>query len=65
LFGAAADAIRSTAVIGLNRRGLRGVLVLGSRDPQRFRPDMGTVYLARLGDLLMAGVARHLTTALV
>ena len=63
LFGAQGGEIRSTAVIGLERRGLRGVLVFGSRDPQRFRADMGTVYLSRIGELLMAGIARHLTTA--
>ena len=63
LFGAQAANIRSTAVIGLTRHALRGVLVLASRDPQRFRTDMGTVYLVRLGELLMAGVARHLVTA--
>jgi hypothetical protein len=63
LFGAQAAGIRSTAVIGLGRRGLRGVLVLASHDPQRFRPDMGTVYLARVGDLLMSALARHLVVA--
>jgi len=63
LFGAQAGNIRSTAVIGLTRHALRGVLVLASRDPQRFRADMGTVYLVRLGELLMAGVARHLVVA--
>ena len=63
LFGAQAANIRSTAVIGLTRHALRGVLVLASRDPLRFRADMGTVYLVRLGELLMAGVARHLVTA--
>jgi len=63
LFHAQATGICSTAVIGLDRRGLRGVLVLGSQDPQRFRPDMGTVYLARIGDLLMSALARHLVTA--
>ncbi|HWR88513.1 MAG TPA: DUF484 family protein [Acidiferrobacterales bacterium] len=63
LFGAQAGNIRSTAVIGLTRHTLRGVLVLASRDPQRFRADMGTVYLVRLGELLMAGVARHMVTA--
>ena len=62
LYGAPGGEIHSTAVIALIRHGLHGVLVLGSRDPQRFRSDMGTVYLARLGDLLMAGIARHLTT---
>jgi uncharacterized protein YigA (DUF484 family) len=63
LFGKAAAGINSTAVIGLTRHALRGVLVLASGDPQRFRADMGTVYLVRLGELLMAGVARHLVTA--
>jgi len=63
LFGAQAGNIRSTAVVGLTRHALRGVLVLASRDPQRFRADMGTVYLVRLGELLMAGVARHLVVA--
>jgi uncharacterized protein len=63
LFGAQAGNIRSTAVVGLTRHALRGVLVLASRDPQRFRADMGTVYLVRLGELLMAGVARHLVTS--
>ena len=63
LFGAQAGNIHSTSVVGLTRHALRGVLVLASRDPQRFRADMGTVYLVRLGELLMAGVARHLVTA--
>jgi hypothetical protein len=63
LFGEPAAAIRSTAVIALERRGLRGVLVLASNDPQRFRADMGTLYLARLGDLLIATIARHLIVA--
>lgn len=63
LFGAQAGSIHSTAVIGLTRHALRGMLVLASRDPHRFRADMGTVYLMRLGELLIAGVARHLVTA--
>lgn len=63
LFGDAGHELRSLAIIALTRRGLRGVLVLGSREPQRFRADMGTVYLARLGELLMATLTRHLVTA--
>ncbi len=63
LFGEQAGNIRSTAVIGLTRHALRGVLVLASRDPQRFRADMGSVYLVRLGELLMAGVARRLVVS--
>ncbi len=63
LFGAGAGEIASTALVPLGRRGLNGVLALGSRERDRFRPDMGTVYLQRLGDLLLRGVARHLVTA--
>jgi len=63
LFGDTGDEIHSLAIISLMRRGLQGVLVLGSRESQRFRADMGTVYLTRLGDLLMAALARHLVMA--
>lgn len=63
LFGESAANIHSTAIIGLTRHALRGVLVLASHDAQRFRPDMGSVYLVRLGELLMASVARHLVVA--
>lgn len=63
LFGAAGHELRSLAIISLRRRGLHGALVLGSREPQRFRADMGTVYLGRLGELLMAALTRHLVTA--
>jgi uncharacterized protein YigA (DUF484 family) len=35
-----------------------GVLVLASEDPQRFYPQMGTLYLQRLGELLTAALLR-------
>jgi hypothetical protein len=63
LFGEAGHEIRSIAALPLTRRGLHGVLVLGSREGQRFRADMGTVYLVRLGELLMAALTRYLVTA--
>lgn len=63
LFGDAGHEIHSIAAISLMRRGLHGGLVLGSRETQRFRADMGTVYLARIGDLLMAALTRHLVSA--
>lgn len=40
--------------------GLLGLLALGSPDPRRFTPDMGTLYLVRLGELLSAAMQRHL-----
>lgn len=63
LFGEDGAEIRSMAALMLARRGLHGVLVFGSRETQRFRADMGTVYLVRLGELLMAALAHHLVVA--
>ncbi|MFQ6021722.1 MAG: DUF484 family protein [Acidiferrobacterales bacterium] len=60
LFGTGAKQIKSTAMIALGGEIPRGVLCLGSRDPHRFHPEMGTLYLVRLGELLMRGVARYL-----
>jgi uncharacterized protein len=35
-----------------------GLLALGSADPQRFRSDMGTAYLGRIGQLAGAALSR-------
>ncbi|NOS98936.1 MAG: DUF484 family protein [Methylotenera sp.] len=37
-----------------------GVLVLGSKDSQRFKKDMGTMYLERAGDLISTALAAYL-----
>ncbi len=37
-----------------------GMLVLGSPDPTRYTADMGTEFLARIGDIASAGMARLL-----
>lgn len=63
LFGTSASRIRSIAIIELAHRGLRGALVLGSEDAKRFRADIGTQYLARLGALFRVGIVRHLSAA--
>lgn len=63
LFGDHAGAIGSCAVVALGSRGasgLRGLLGLGSNDPHRFHSDMASHYLTKLGDLLMASLARYL-----
>jgi len=60
LFNTQAHQIRSTAMVTLSGPDMRGIMCLGSADPLRFHPHMGTVYLARLGELLMAGIARLL-----
>jgi uncharacterized protein YigA (DUF484 family) len=58
LFGEGHRAIRSSALIPLGAQPARGVLALGSHDPHRFHAGMGTVYLTRLGELLMSALAR-------
>ena len=40
-----------------------GMLVLGSPDPTRYSADMGTDFLARVGDIASAGLARLLGPA--
>lgn len=57
LFGAAAGEVASQALIPLRHAGLRGVLAIGSRDPQRFRPGMGAVFLSQLGEIIAARLA--------
>jgi len=54
LFAAAADGIRSAALIPLHGPHQSGLLAIGSRDPEHFRADMGTDHLNRLGELVSA-----------
>lgn len=58
LFGEGHREIRSSALIPLGERPARGVLALGSHDPHRFHTGMGTVYLTRLGELLISALVR-------
>jgi len=60
-FGEAAAQLRSFACIPL-RDGMAyvGMLVLASEDPKRFYPEMGTLYLQRLGELASAALLRYM-----
>ncbi len=60
LFSGRASEIKSSALIPLGEKNPRGVLGLGTQDPFRFHPGMGTVYLTRLGEMLTHGLVRHL-----
>ncbi len=60
LFGEASAHLRSFSYLPLRDGETFGVLALASEDPQRFYPEMGTLYLKRLGDLVGAAIARHL-----
>ena len=60
LFGEAAAHLRSFSYMPLRDSETFGLLALASEDAQRFYPEMGTLYLKRLGELVSAAVARHL-----
>ena len=52
--------LRSYVAIPLKNHQVVGVLLLASEDAQRFYPQMGTLYLQRLGELIAAGLQRLL-----
>ena len=59
-FGEAAEHVRSIALVPLGDATVFGLLALGSEDPQRFFPDMGTLYLRRIGELCAAAATARL-----
>ncbi|TXI16471.1 MAG: DUF484 family protein [Nitrosomonas sp.] len=58
-FGDSAEHLNSFAMIPLNSTQTIGLLVLGSPDVERFYPEMGTLHLKRLGELVSTGIARY------
>ena len=59
-FGEAAEHVRSMALVPLGESAVFGMLALGSEDPQRFFPEMGTLYLKRIGELCAAAATARL-----
>lgn len=59
-FGEAAEHVRSMALVPLGDAAVFGLLALGSEDAQRFFPDMGTLYLRRIGELCAAAATARL-----
>ena len=60
LFGEAAPQLKSYSYIPLRGKDTFGVLALASEDPQRFYPEMGTVYLKRIGEMVAVALRPHL-----
>jgi len=58
LFGADAAEIGSVALVPLGEKGSLGLLACGSHDSQRFNPTMSTDFLAHIGELIAAALAR-------
>ena len=52
LFGELGEKIRSAALIPIRGEARSGVLAIGSSDPKRFGPEMGTEHLDRLGEVV-------------
>jgi hypothetical protein len=50
-FGEAETIVKSFAYVPQRAAKMFGLLILASEDPQRFYPEMGTLYLKRLGEL--------------
>jgi uncharacterized protein len=59
-FREAGEHVRSVALVPLGQTAVFGLLALGSEDPKRFYPEMGTLYLRRIGELCAAGVTARL-----
>lgn len=60
-FGESAAHIRSVALVPLRREGEAfGLLVLGSEETERFYPEMGTLYLGRIGEMVGVALLRQL-----
>ena len=61
-FGESAAHLKSFALAPLRRDDLTfGVVALASEDPRRFYPEMGTLHLARIGDLMSHALWRFVT----
>lgn len=58
-FGEAQAHLRSYAYVPLRAGQAFGLLALASEDPQRFYPEMGTLYLRRLGEIAAASLERN------
>ena len=59
-FGEAAALLKSYAYIPLRGKDAFGLLALASEDAQRFYPEMGTLYLTRIGEIIAACLLRQL-----
>lgn len=60
LFRGRTESIGSAAMVPLRAGQPIGVLGLGSRDPEHFQADMGTLFLGQLGELVAAGLTPYI-----
>ncbi|MFT4172895.1 MAG: DUF484 family protein [Rhodocyclaceae bacterium] len=61
-FGEMAPHVRSVALVPLRQNdAIVGILAMGSEDTHRFYPDMGTLYIERIGEMAAAALQRALS----
>jgi uncharacterized protein YigA (DUF484 family) len=60
LFPEHASEIGSGALLPLGQNASFGVLAICSRDPQRFHPGMGTIFLRQLGEIVSRILVPHI-----
>ncbi len=65
LFGTVRQPLTSAALIPLGLHGVHGALVLASHNAQRFVPEVGTLFLEFMGELVTAALRRHLGAAVL
>lgn len=56
LFGSKARWVQSTALVPLGEKGEHGMMAIGSSDPARFYPGMGTLFLDLLANVIATSV---------
>jgi uncharacterized protein YigA (DUF484 family) len=59
LFDAKAPWVQSTALVPLGEKGTDGMLAIGSSDPARFYPGMGTLFLDLLADVISSSLCNY------
>lgn len=57
LYGKRAPWVLSTALVPLGDKGADGMMVIGSSDPARFFPGMGTLFLDLLADVISVSLS--------
>lgn len=63
LFGKQAEFIGSAVLIPIRKGALHGIIALGSRDKHRFSPEIDTLYLKHMGELVATSLLHLLTDA--
>lgn len=59
-FGKTNAELKSFAIIPMRGENVFGLLAMASEDEQRFYPEMGTLYLKRIGDMVSVALLRYI-----